>query len=279
MNRIRAFAILAGSVMLAGAPLAAQTPVVPRIEDGPQMTAAEAEGVQQAIDLGARVYAHDQAAWHGTDAMLAAVPDARERGVAGWIVNEAADGLEVVFFRPAGGGYEAVWAGVYDGRKVIRSATYAAGERVLAEAEIALVKASLLLRKQKVERCSSQPFNTVILPTGKPDGGLYAYLLTPQEALDKVPFGGHHRFEIVGGKIKGSRKFTNSCLTMQTGANKDGNRPAALMISHVLDSTPTEIHVFSAYAARLAVFVSTTANGRVWSVEVSGGEPRIRILR
>jgi hypothetical protein len=272
------FATFAGSLMLAAAPLAAQDPATsaaPR----PEMSEAEQAGVQQAVDLGWLVYSYDQAAWHGTDAMLEDLPDARERGVAGWIVNDIADGWETVFYRPAkAGGFEAVWAGVYDGRKVIRRTTYTAGERALVSGEVALVQANELLRTQHPTRCSASPFNTVVFPTGKPDGGLYAYLLTPQEKTGEFPFGGHHRFEIVGGQIKDSRKFTNSCLTMPT-ANEAGKRPEALSLSHLLDPTPTEIHVFSVYAADLPVFVMTTGNDRVWAVEVSGGKPRIRLIR
>lgn len=282
MKSFSAFARFIGSlslapVALAGMPLAAQD--VSTSVPAPQMTAAEDAAVQQAVDLGWQVYSYDQAAWHGTDAMLEDVADARTRGIAGWIVKDVADGWETVFYRPSkAGGYEAVWAGVYDGRKVMRRTTFKAGERALAPAEIALAEATELARTQQAERCSASPFNTVVLPTGKPDGGLYAYLLTPQEKTGEIPFGGHHRFEIVGGKVKERRGFTKSCLTIPV-ANEKGKRPEALTVTHLLDATPTEIHVFSVYAAGLPVYVLTSGNNRVWSAEVSGGKPRIRLIR
>lgn len=273
MKTFSAFAILAGTFALAAAPLAAQEAAAPA--PAPQMSEAEAAAVHQAVDLGWKVYSYDQAAWHGTDAMLEDLPGARKSGIAGWIVSEVADGWETVFFRPAGEGYDAAWAGVYDGQKVIRAATYAPGDRALTPAETALVTATQLARSQRVEGCSAKPFNTVVFPTGKPDGGLYAYLLTPQEKAGEIPFGGHHRFEIVGGQIKASRKFTNSCLTMAS-VETDGKRPDALSVSHLLDPVPTEIHVFSVYAAGLPVYVLTASNKTAWAVEVSGGKPRIR---
>ncbi|WP_086608833.1 hypothetical protein [Erythrobacter donghaensis] len=275
MNRFKGFAILAGSYALAATPLAAQDAAPPK----PEMTEAEQAGVQQAVDLGWRVYSYDQAAWHGTDAMLEDLPDASERGIAGWIVNDIADGWETVFFRPTDAGFEAAWAGVYNGRKVIRRTTYAPGERALVPDEVALVEANLLLRRQRPERCSASPFNSVIFPTGKPDGGLYAYLLTPQEKVGEIPFGGHHRFEIVDGKITDSRQFTKSRITLPASTGKKGERPVGLTVSHILDATPTELHVFSAYAANMSVYVITPDNDRVWAVEVSGGRPRIRIVR
>jgi len=277
VNSFKALAILVGGYAMAAAPLAAQEAAAPA--PAPQMTEAEAAAVQQSVDLGWKVYSYDQAAWHGTDAMLEDVPDARTRGIAGWIVNDVADGWETVFYRRVkDGGHEAVWAGVYDGRKVIRRTTYAAGERMLVAGEAALVEATELARAQKAERCAASPFNTVVLPSGKPDGGFYAYLLTPQEKTGEIPFGVHHRFEIVGGEMKERRGFTKSCLTIPL-ANDKGKRPEALTVTHLLDATPTEIHVFSVYAAGLPVYVLTSGNNRVWSAEVSGGRPRIRLIR
>jgi hypothetical protein len=277
VNNIKVLAIIAGGHAMAAAPLAAQATAVPA--PAPQMTEAEAAAVQQSANLGWLIYSYDQAAWHGTDAMLEDVPDPRERGVAGWIVNRLGDCWETVFYRPAKtGGYEAVWAGVYDGRKVIRRAAYAAGERALEPAEVAMVQAIGVLRAQRPGRCAESPFNTVVFPTGKPDGGFYAYLLTPQEKNGEIPFGGHHRFEIVDGEIKDSRSFTRSCLTMPL-ADEQGKRPEALTISHLLDPMPTELHVFSVYAAGLPVYVMTADNGRVWAVEIADGKPLIRLIR
>lgn len=211
--------------------------------------------------------------------MLEDLPDARERGVAGWIVNDFDEAWETVFFRPVGDGFEAVWAGLYDGSKVTRRTAYAPGERSLTAKEVALVQANLLLRKERVERCSAKPFNTVVIPTGKPDDGLYAYLLVPQETFETVPLGGHYRYEIVDGNFTSNRKFTISCLALRTDEQDGGKRPVSLDVTHLLDDTPTEIHVFSVFAAKLPIYVSTTSNDRMWAVEVSNGKPSIRIIR
>lgn len=276
MNKFKAFAIFLSACLSAAAPLAAQELPPAKADAAAPITDAERPGVQQAVNLGWLVYSYDQAAWHGTDAMLEDVPDARTRGIAGWIVNDIEDGWETVFFRPAGSGYEAVWASVYDGRKVIRRTTYAAGERQFVPSEVALVEASLLVRGQKVDRCSAKPFNTVVIPTGKPDGGLYAYLLVPQETTNVVPLGGHYRFEIVDGKIAGQRQFTKSCIALPL--EQDGKRPNSLFITHLLDQTPTEIHVFSVFAAELPMFVGT-GQDRIWAVEIANGKPHIRVIR
>jgi hypothetical protein len=48
------------------------------------------------------------------------------------------------------------------------------------------------------------------------------------------------------------------------------------MVTHMLDPTPTEIHVFTALAANKSIYVATTANGRTWEVNPNGGKPTIK---
>ena len=102
--------------------------------------------------------------------------------------------------------------------------------------------------------------------------------MSPQPALDQIPFGGHFRFEVVDGKVVDHRAFTNSCLTMPLQSPEEG-APAGLMVSHILDETPTEIHVFSTYVAGLPIYVSTVSNDRVWVIELIEGQPRVRLIR
>src|SRR5689334_10306230 len=72
------------------APPAAATPP-------PQMSETEAVAVRQAEERGAMMYAYDQAAWHGTDDLMAKLPDFASR-VGGWVVDGPAEAPELVFF-------------------------------------------------------------------------------------------------------------------------------------------------------------------------------------
>lgn len=109
--------------------------------------------------------------------------------------------------------------------------------------------------------------NTVVFPPAGPDSPIYVYILTPQSDLQKIPFGGHYRVVIGGnGAPLAVRPFTNTCLEMSreaTGADK----PSALVVGHLLDPVPTEIHVFEALSAGLPIYVGTVNNGRVWLVD------------
>lgn len=62
-----------------------------------QMSSAEQAAVQQALDRGTLIYAYDQAAWHGTDDMLAKIENPNEV-LGGWIVDGPVNAPELVFY-------------------------------------------------------------------------------------------------------------------------------------------------------------------------------------
>ena len=197
--------------------------------------------------------------------MLKDIKNPQETGVAGWIINEVEGGHEVVFFGQAPLGQYALWSGVYDGKKVRSKTRYGAGERMLTAKEKALVEARGLPDNTDLERCSEKPFNTVVMPTDKDDGSLFVYFLVPQEKANLIPFGGHYRFEVKDGAVVNSRKFTNSCISL-SNRGPNGEKPAATAISHSLDDTPTEIHVFSMYAMGNPVAVILSETDKVWMI-------------
>jgi len=209
--------------------------------------------------------------------MLNDIRNPAEKGIRGWVVNDVEKGLEVVFYRPIDDGFEAVWSGIYDGKKVRQKTEYTSGARILTDLESAKAVASGLPATEEMQRCSEKPFNTVVFPTGKQDGSLYVYYLVPQESLDTMPFGGHYRYEVKDGEISGSRKFTNSCITLgNRGSN--GEKVVAATVSHSLDPTPTEIHVFAMFALDLSVAVLATQSDKVWMIENTRDGPVVATL-
>lgn len=234
----------------------------------------ERAAIAQALQLGEAIYRYDQAAWHTTDAMVESLERPKLELIRGWVINEVDGGLEAVFFRPTQSGYEAVWSGVYTGSKVKSQTAYDPAERPLTSEEAAKAEANNIPRNEKMQRCSQQRFNTVVFPTGKSDSSLYVYYLVPQPTIDSFAFGGHYRYEIRDGEIVDSRPFTNSCLTLSTAAN-EGDELSSLGISHSLDPTPTEIHVFTMFAARKPVFVITADNETIWQITAPGGVAQI----
>jgi hypothetical protein len=234
------------------------------------MTSAEAAAVQQALNRGTVIYAYDQAAWHGTDDMVTKVPHWQDV-LGGWIVDGPTETPELVFFDRDEAAPHAVYVADFKDNKLVSGHVLGAGDdRTLSPARIRMIRAreaaTRAMVASDIPRCKDKPYNTVVLPPETPGGPILVYLFTPQTSNDSLPFGGHYLTEVsADGKAGPFRHFTKSCAEFPI--NGDGKtKPTSLVITHLLDPTPTEIHVFSSLSARKPLFVATT-NDKIWSVE------------
>jgi hypothetical protein len=267
---------LAAALACLGAAPAAIAAAKP--EPAQALTSAEEQALRLASTRGVLLYAYDQAAWHGTDAMVEKLPDARSK-VGGWIVDGPAEAPEAVFFDRDKAAPRAVFVASFRNGELVSTRIAGRGEPELSPERKRLVAARAAaleaLAAKAFQRCTEAKMNTVVLPSSAPGEPIYVYLLTPQTDESVIPFGGHYRIAVTPeGSVGEIRPFTNSCIAMR----RDGDwkaTPSALVISHLLDPVPTEIHVFSSLAARLPLYVATVKNGRVWAIE----RGRIRLVK
>lgn len=237
------------------------------------VNADQAAALRVAIERGRLLYDYDQAAWHGTDDMLTRIKDPQDK-VGGWIVDGKPGATELVFYDKDAADPHAVYVARFDGSKLLSSRVLAPNEdrslSPLRKRMIAAIRiASDALVGAQVQRCAAgQRFNTVTLPPKTENGPISVYYLTPQPDLKTVPFGGHYRIDVsADGKAGPVRPFTKSCIAIPIDAGKaKDSKSAMLTISHLLDPTPTEIHVFSSLVAHLPVMVVTGSN-RAWAVD------------
>ncbi|WP_157218773.1 hypothetical protein [Flavisphingomonas formosensis] len=238
----------------------------------------EASAIEQASRRGALIYAYDQAAWHGADDMRTKIDDPASV-LGGWIVDGPAEAPELIFFDKDEDDPKAVYVARFRDDQLVSSQLLGSkDDRTLNDLRKRMIKALATAKSAFAASgkplCSDQPFNSVVVPPEKPGGPILVYLLTPQTTFQSVPFGGHHLIAVTSdGKAGPIRDFTKTCLDMPL---RDGNggKPAALAITHLLDPTPTEIHVFTSLTTRMPIFVSTTQNDKLWSVEGT----RIRLV-
>jgi hypothetical protein len=263
----RIWPVAAAVALGSGATVAA----APKPPPAPDVSPAEWETIREAAARGILLYAYDQAAWHGTDEMLAKLPDAAGK-VGGWIVDGPANAPELVFFDKDSAAPHAVFVADFRDGKLVSTRAAAAGEPELSlerKHMIAARTAALAaLQAKGFEHCTQAAMNTVVLPPLKPGDATYVYVLTPQTDLNTIPFGGHYRIAVgPDGSVGEIRAFTNSCIAVSRTVPK-GGKPVALVITHLLDPVPTEIHVFSSLVAQVPVMVATK-DRRIWAV--SGG--------
>lgn len=234
-------------------PAAAQTP-------------EERAQLERIFDRGRLIYALDRAAWVATDDILSKVPNPAGAGIRGYIVERDREALAVIFY---GGDREApvafYRARVENGR-VVSSQVYPANARPpLTPVQRRMSTVRALAGSLGFSPCQAS-FNTVVIPPDAPDAPIDLYLLTPQLSRDEWPAGGHFRVTFdADGRVAGSRAFTNSCINLG-----GPQRAAALVITHLLDPLPTEIHVFTALGSGLPLLVATVETRRTWEVDRRG---------
>ena len=221
------------------------------------------------------IYVLDEAAWVSTDEMMRKLPDPRGEGVAGWIVEHQADHLHSIFYRLNDQQPVAVFIADTRGRAVLSSKTLGPQDEArLTPVQTRMVQARETAARQPAMRCTDGPMNTVVIPPQSEAQPVEVYVLSAQVRTNEYPFGGHQLFRIDGkGEVISQRKFTNGCLNM-TRPPPGSSQPLAMFVTHLLDTTPTEIHVFTSRAAGLPVYVGTpvpapanTKDHRVWKVD------------
>lgn len=243
----------------------------------PAESPADATAIRLAQERGKLIYAYDQAAWHGTDDMLEKVRNP-ERTMGGYIADGPAEAPTLIFYSNDPANPQALYIAQFRGNRLVSGKLLGPNDdRSLSPR----VRAMIAAKRSATEAfraapstfgCSDKPFNTVVLPPVTPDGPMLVYMLTPQVETGKLPFGGHFRVEVgADGKAGAIRGFTRSCLSLPVPEESD----AFIGITHLLDPVPTEIHVFSSFAAKRRVIVIIgNPEKRYYSVE-SGAITRL----
>ena len=242
-------------------------------------------GEQAAIDTAMRrahvMYWYDRAAWQGTDDMLAKSKEVAGK-IGGWIVDGPAEEPLLIFYSK-GTDPAPIYLARFRNGKLMEGRVARAEERsLITPARKRLIDAVAVardaLQQANVARCSDKPFNSIVLPPEVEGGPVRVYFLTPQTATDAIPFGGHYLIGVdAAGRTAPIRKFTNSCISAPT-KKPDGSKSLGLVITHLLDPVPTEIHGFSAMAARTPVYVGTS-DKRIWRVVPAATGPTVTLVQ
>jgi hypothetical protein len=244
-----------------------------------RMSEAEASALKLSLNRGLDLRRHDQAAWHSTDTLLKDVKKPALNTIRGWVVTNVPDGLLVTYWRPESDGFRGVYSAVWTGSEIQDRQILDGAATLLSDQQVELIKAQQQVDTSQLQRCSDKPFNSVVLPPASPGEPILVYMLTPQTIATAVPMGGHYRFSVLDGRVIDQRAFTKSCIELPFKHDKAKGTPEGLFITHLLDPVPTEIHVFSVYAARVPIYVSTVDNEHIWVAEISGGDPRVRLIK
>lgn len=250
--------VLAAAVFSLAPPAATQSP----------SPIQEQQQIAQAVERGRLLYAYDQAAWHGTDDFRKRSPDLMSK-TCGRVVTGSADAADLAFV-DCSHKFALYRARFVDGRLSSGVIVEGTDRAPLSQLEQQLLvsgnRGLEAFRKAKSATCSKQQPNFVVLPPTGPGQPALVYLLSPQPGTDILPLGGHHRVEVRPDGSTGTvRPFTKACLTLSTKP-PSGSKAVALWTLHLLDLTPTEIHVFTSLAGKVPLFVGTRDKA-IWRVD------------
>ena len=217
----RAWIVLLAGVC-AGSAIAQETPAATTVD----FAAISARG--------RALYAYDQAAWYGTDAIFALKPDTK--GLTRYLCMKTPTGWEVVFPK---------WNETHDQLVAVYEARETGGRFVARKLERPVpLDPDLAARERALELAiadfpaPTRPYNTAILPTA--DGNLYVYLY-PGQTSDKVwPLGGDIRYTVSadGRTILEKRRLHNTILEMEVKANQKAGYH-----THAITSVPEDTDV------------------------------------
>jgi hypothetical protein len=238
----------------------------------PRPSAETAAKVGAILRRGRLLFDLDRAAWVATDDFLKKVRDPATVGFKGYVVDREGEGFAVTFYSGEGDLLTARYIAHVGGGRVTSSRLLAAAEQVpLNPLQLRMAKARSVVPSAEIRPCTNARFNASIIPPTSLDEPLEMYLTSAQTSSDVFPFGGHYLLGIApDGRLLSVRKFTNACLNMERPRGGRRGQPVAIVVAHLLDPLPTEIHVFMSLSTRQPVFVAIGNPPHLWLVTGDG---------
>lgn len=240
-------------------------------------TAEQIAADRKAMERGKELYAHDQAAWHGSDALRALVDLADHPEVQGYLTVPEADGtIALVFYAQAPEGtdtapYEFARFVVAGSEVVSGGLIDSAEPKPLSDALAKMVKArSAALNfaiAQQTPLCGSGPPNIVVLPAS--DADITAvYILSAPDTPGRYPLGGHYLIEIGPDYTPvNGRSFLSDCLDGPIMPDRRDIAPEFFNVTHMQDAQPTEIHYFAHLNMDMPLIIA--AQNNIWHIDLS----------
>lgn len=229
--------------------------------------------VARAETIGRALYRDDMAAARGSDAVRAARPEQR---MIGWLTQpRGGDRFDVSFIANAPpfclARYVAhVTATTVDVESIDPPRSLDADGIAMFRARgLVLHSADALAAQAGIQRCPL-PYNVSVLPASLAgQQGWLVYLLASTADTRKRVLAGHLRVRVStdGAAIVDVTPLSKSCLVDDVDDVPAGTQTAGLYVTHVLDPTPVETHVFTSLLYRIPLLVLIGGTHMFWRVD------------
>jgi hypothetical protein len=234
-------------------------------DPAPPMSEEEQRIAASVLELGTLIFLHDRAAWIGTDEVRKLKSFDKDKRLRGYITERRGNEIRVTFYGAEKGEADAaLYRVVVPESGAPHLAEKMSEPEPLSAYEAGAVAARGLALSERFEPACSRQHNTVVIPAPVgAESGWAVYILPGTTDAKVLPVGGAHRVEVnaAGDRIINRRAYSRSCLNLT-------NEPkaVALVLSHLLDPQPTELHVFWSLQTRKPLAVVTVPAGSMWFV-------------
>ena len=258
VNVMSGFRMLVLLIMLISTSASAQALVAPD-------SGVADETLRAAETIGREIYVLDRAASVATDALSTLRGFRKDHRIKGWITEFEGDAIVVSFVGSKGKApVEALYRTTVSDAGKVTSTPERFDVPVPLDEQQSLQFQARSLGLENVEVSCSKTYNTVVLPRDSPESDWVVYALPGTTKTGVYPVGGSYRVETdpTATTIKAKRGFARTCIALE------GPRDlVAFSLSHLLDPSPTEIHVFVSLLSEKPLYLVTTENSSMWSIE------------
>jgi len=219
--------------------------------------------IAEAERLGQALYNYDSAAWGATDAIFSddKIKAAFLEAPVGYVSLDNGNGTFSTGFIIETEDGPAVKIDVLTRGKEAIDLKFHETVRPLGTEEVRYLNARKLALEASFEPCPEfLPMNLNVIPAD--DRALYVYLMSSTTKHGLIVYGRHYRFRIEDNNLGETITFTNSCIGTPVSDNAAG-----AFITHLKTPYPQEHHVFASLSHGLPIFVGTSKNDKVWTVE------------
>ncbi|PRQ04910.1 hypothetical protein [Enhygromyxa salina] len=241
----------------------------PEADDPAELASALAE----VTATGREIHRRDMFAWWASDAAVPQLTAADAEVLRGWVLD-ADDPSLVHFVAELDGGPHSLL------RVRCSEASACTVERPaepppLSERNAAQQRAVATASQHPSFEPTSERYNHVVVPTADSRWAVYMIAATVDPNLAML--GRHYQFLVSadGAQVVDWRAFSKTALALELrpAGMPEGASLEALVVTHLLDPIPTELHVWVAlnYRIKLAVMTGSSAH---WMIDVDGSVTR-----
>lgn len=220
----------------------------------------------EAEATGNTLFQLDLAAAHATDEVFRQTKDAAKKELKGWITEINEIGITTYFIINTENSGHGIKYSVTttNGQIIPNSFKEYQPVKILSDEQKQQYDARQLTLKSITQPCSKH-YNTVTIKdtsTSLPSYKVYAIPATDKQNI--VLAGGFflYKFSNSSSQILFQRAFSKSCLELPKPPKAEG-----LFTTHILDETPTEIHVYLSLINNIQFYICTIQNRYLWSIQ------------